>query len=99
MFDPMKQILSIYEASRNTYTIAYLDDFETPQCEAIGHDEHADHHSGSAGFWFITPCKHGDGYVCAPFAEWLLALPRCFCRGCHKSFAPSELTFIPIGIS
>ena len=48
MFDPMKQILSIYEASRNTYTIAHLDDFEVPQCEHAAHDADSDHHSGAA---------------------------------------------------
>ena len=55
MFDPMKEILSIYEASRNTYAIAHLDDFEPPQCEDNRHNTDTEHHKGAAKYLFITP--------------------------------------------
>ena len=101
MFDPMKQILSIYEASRNTYTIAHLDDFEVPQCDVPSHgtDPKDRGHSGPAAFFLITPCHHHEGYLCAPIAGWLKANGDLDCRMCGQRLYGPELTFTPIGIS
>ena len=97
MFDPMKEILSIYEASRNTYAIAHLDDFEPPQCEDNRHNTDTEHHKGAAKYLFITPCRHGNFYVCHDFAIWLTSGPVAHCARCDAFQLLSELTFIPIG--
>ena len=97
MFDPMKQILSIYEASRNTYTIAHLDDFEVPQCEHAAHDADSDHHSGSAAYLMATPCGHHEGYLCAPYAIWAQGQKCGRCPTCEIWSEISAYTFIPIG--
>ena len=97
MFDPMKQILSIYEASRNTYTIAHLDDFEAPQCEHAAHDADPTFHTGAAAYLMATPCGHHEGYLCAPYAIWAQGQRGGRCGDCLEWSEISAYTFIPIG--
>ena len=97
MFDPMKQILSIYEASRNTYTIAHLDDFEAPQCESKLHNGESDHHFGEGSFLIVTSCGCPTFYACALYTSWLLGREYIRCRRCDARAVPSDLTILPIG--
>ena len=97
MFDPMKEILSIYEANRDTYTIAHLDDFAPPQCEDRCHNTDPDHHAGAAKYLFITPCCHGNYYVCDTFAIWLTSGPLAHCARCDAYTPLADFSFIPIG--
>jgi len=97
MFDPMKQILSIYEASRNTYTIAHLDDFEAPQCESKLHNGESDHHFGEGSFLIVTSCGCPTFYACALYTSWLLGREYIRCRVCDARAVPSDLTILPIG--
>ena len=97
MFDPMKQILSIYEASRNTYTIAHLDDFEAPQCESKLHNAESDHHFGDGSFLIVTSCGCPTFYACALYTSWLLGREYIRCRRCNARAVPSDLTIVPIG--
>ena len=97
MNDPTQKILSIFEMVRNTYTIAHLDDFEAPRCEDNRHGTDTENHAGGAEFLFVSPCPHGTGYVCGPFATWLTSREYAHCARCKKFTPVSELTFIPIG--
>ena len=101
-FDPMptiKAILGMTMAQdiEQSILLAQLDDFEAQQCECSNHELDPVHHSGAAGFLFMAPCGHGAGYVCVPFAKWVLIQRMARCQNCGLICDASDLTFIPIG--
>ena len=101
-FDPMPTIKSILGMTmaqdiEQSIMLAELDDFEAPQCEDPCHDLEPDHHSGAAGFLFVSPCGCGNWYVCVAFTKWMLSGRTAECSECGLVSEPSELTFLPIG--
>ena len=102
-FDPMPTIEAILGKTmaqdiEQSILLAQLDDFQVPQCEGRLHDEYIDRHSGPAGFLLTGPCEHHPTYICVAYSVWLLSgKSDLLCRTCQMQFAPSEMTFTPIG--
>jgi hypothetical protein len=100
-FDPMPTIkailgMDIYEATRQSQLLAALDDFEPPRCESRSHDTDADYHSGIAAFYMLSPCHHGESYLCALVTDWAKSQPGFTCHTCGRRVDIAEITFIPL---
>lgn len=102
--DPMPNIKAILgmpmaQDIEQSILLAELDDFEAPKCEGRLHDTLTDRHSGLAGLLLTAPCGHNSTYICVAYSIWLLSEKYGLrCRKCQIQFAPSEFTFIPIGV-
>ena len=101
-FDPMPTIRKIlgapiYQEVIDANLLSQLDDFAPPQCEDRCHNTDPEHHAGAAKYLFITPCSHGNYYVCDTFAIWLTSNPLAHCARCDAYMPLADLSFILIG--
>ena len=111
-FDPMPTIkailgapiyLPLYQEVIDARLLEKLDDFEAPQCESRSHNTDTDYytdavyHSGPAAFYMLSPCHHGESYLCALVTDWAKSQTGFQCHTCGRRVDIADFTFIPIG--